>query len=98
MSGHPSWCTVCHSGPTKAVSGTHSWCTNCGALYTESSTILPTKIGPDPKERRGAWDLYAASHGVSKADDMLAARDKRFCASAQVAEPAIAAVARVNGA
>lgn len=88
MSAHPSWCTVCQAGPTRSLGAVHSWCTNCGALYGDGAhpLTLPTKLGPDPRERRIAWDKYAAActgkggsaEAAKHADNLLSERDARF--------------------
>lgn len=96
MSYMNQWCSMCKAGATKEVTHTHHWCTNCGCVFDENGVCrgIPTKLGPDPVERREAWDHYAAAaparHGhmedspaekraAAYADAMLAERDARFC-------------------
>ena len=70
MSQLTQWCNMCRAGATKEVTRTHYWCTNCGCVFDEHGVCrgIPTKIGPDPKERRDAWDRYAASAMVHFGD------------------------------
>ena len=94
--GHPSWCSTCQQGPVRSLGALHSWCTNCGALYGEKGVELPTRIGPDPKERRIAWDKYASDAGMKDsgaaakhADLLLEQRDARFSPRPEVKKETI---------
>lgn len=95
MSQVTQWCSMCKAGATKEVTRTHYWCTNCGCVFDEHGVCrgIPTKIGPDPRERRDAWDQYAANYqgktgeaavyAAKHADTLLKERDSRFSPNPQ---------------